>query len=193
MDLLLKTLVAGALGLALGLWSAESALRVSRGAEGTTRIGAWSTAAKAGTPEADPYTRATIERSGEIPLAPGEGLQLVARVDDSGAALNPRCVYHVGRKVPAARYWTLGVIDRRGLPILNAAQRLVFRSSEIVRDADGGFTIAVSPSARAGNWLPIGVEEPFYLALRLYDTPFSATAAAIDKDALPHIVKEGCR
>jgi hypothetical protein len=193
LDLLLKTLIAGGLGLALGLWSAESALRVSRGAEGTTRIGAWSTAAKAGTPEADPYTRATIERSGEIPLAPGEGLQLVARVDDAGRALNPRCVYLVGRKVPAARYWTLGVINPNGLPIANPAQRLVFRSSEIVRDGDGGFTIAVSPSARAGNWLPIGREEPFYLALRLYDTPFSATAAAIDKDALPHIVREVCR
>ena len=43
------------------------------------------------------------------------------------------------------------------------------------------------------NWLPIGGNEPFYLALRLYDTPFSAAASAIDKDALPHIVKEGCR
>ncbi len=192
MDLLVKTLIAGGLGLAIGLWSADSALRASRGAEGT-RIGAWSTEAKAGTPEADPYTRATIERSGEIPLAPGEGLQLVARVDDSGAALNARCAYRVGRKMPAARFWTLGVVDRRGFPIPNPAQRLVFRSSEILREGDGGFTIAVSASAHPGNWLPIGADEPFYLALRLYDTPFSATAWAIDKDALPHVVKESCR
>jgi len=192
LDVLAKTLIAGALGLAAGLWSAESALRLSRGAE-TTRIGAWSTAAKAGTPEADPYTRDTIERSGEIPLAPGEGLQLVARVDDSGTALNPHCVYRIGRKVPAARFWTIGVVDRRGFPIPNPAQRLVFRSSEILRDSDGGFAIAVSASAHAGNWLPIGVSEPFYLVLRLYDTPFSATATAIDKDALPRIVRESCR
>jgi hypothetical protein len=192
LDVLFKTLIAGAIGLAAGLWSAESALRTSRGGE-AMRIGAWTTAARAGTPEADPYTRATIERSGQIPLAPGEGLQLIARVDDSGATLNPRCVYRVGRKVPAARYWTLGIVDRLGFPIDNAAQRLVFRSSEILRDSDGGFTVAVSASAHPGNWLPIGSEEPFSLALRLYDTPFSAAAAAIDKDALPRIERESCQ
>jgi hypothetical protein len=87
----------------------------------------------------------------------------------------------------------LGIVDRRGFPIDNVAQRLVFRSSEILRDSDGGFTITVSPSARSGNWLPIGKKEPFYLALRLYDTPFSATASAIDKDALPRVVRDGCR
>jgi hypothetical protein len=192
LDVLFKTLIAGAIGLAAGLWSAESVLRISRGVE-ATRIGAWSASAKVGGAEADPYTRATIERSGEIPLAPGEGLQLIARVDDGGAALNPRCAYLVGRKVPAARYWTLGVVDRRGFPIDNVAQRLVFRSSEILRDSDGGFTIAVSFSAHAGNWLPVGADEPFFLVLRLYDTPFSAAASAIDKDALPRVVRESCR
>ena len=192
MDVLFKTLVAGAIGLAAGLWSAESVLRISRGAE-TQRIGAWSTAAKAGTQEADPYTRATVERTGEIPLAPGEGLQLIARVDDSGTPLSARCVYLVGRKVPAARFWTLGITDRRGMPIDNSAGRVIFRSGEIVRDSNGDFTIAVSVTAHTGNWLPIGVDEPFFLALRLYDTPFSATASAIDKSALPSVVKESCR
>lgn len=185
-------LIAGAIGLAAGLWSAESALRAARGTD-ATRIGAWSASAKVGTPEADPYIRAAIERSGEIPLAPGEGLQLVARVDDRGAALNPGCVYLVGRKVPAARYWTLGIVDRRGFPIDNPAQRMIFRSSEILRDNDGGFTIAVSANAHSGNWLPIGANEPFSLVLRLYDTPFSATASAIDPGALPRVVKENCR
>jgi hypothetical protein len=120
LDVLFKTLIAGAIGLAAGLWSAESVLRTSRGGE-AMRIGAWTAPARAGTAEADPYTRATIERSGQIPLAPGEGLQLIARVDDSGATLNPHCAYLVGRKVPAARYWTLGIVDRRGFPIDNAA------------------------------------------------------------------------
>jgi hypothetical protein len=41
--------------------------------------------------------------------------------------------------------------------------------------------------------LPIGADEPFFLALRLYDTPFSAAASAIDKDALPRIEKESCQ
>jgi hypothetical protein len=192
LDVFIKTLIAGAIGLAAGLWTAESVLSANQGLE-STRIGAWTAAVKAGTPEADPYTRATIERSGEIALAPGEGLQLIAPVDDSGAALNPRCSYTVGRRVPAARYWTIGVVDQRGFPINNPAGRTVFRSSEIMRDGEGGFSIAVAPSAQPGNWLPIGADQAFYLVLRLYDSPFSATAAAIDKDALPHVVREGCR
>ena len=192
MDALIKTLTAGAIGLALGLWSAESILRTTRGFD-AARIGAWTVSAKAGTPYADPYTRAALERSGEIPLALGEGLQLVASVDDSGAALNPRCAYRVGRKAPAARYWTLGLVDRRGFPIENAAQRYVFRSTELLRDADGGFAIAVSASAHDGNWLPLGAPERFALVLRLYDSPLSATATTIDKDTLPSVVREGCQ
>jgi len=192
LDPVTKALIAAAIGLAAGLWSSESALRVTSGLD-ATRIGAWTASVDAGTPDADPYTRASIERSGEIPLALGEGLQLVARVDDAGVALDPRCVYRVGAKAPAARYWTLGLVDRRGFPIDNAAKRSVFRSSELLRDEKGEFSIVVSASARAGNWLPIGARQRFYLVLRLYDSPFSATAAAIDKDALPRIVKESCK
>src|ERR1700679_1515627 len=54
-------------------------------------IGAWSVATKAGAIDADPYTRASLERSGDIPLALGEGLQLIARADDSARALVRRC------------------------------------------------------------------------------------------------------
>ena len=192
MDALTKALVAGAIGLAAGLWSSESVLRVTSGLDART-IGAWTASVDAGVQEADPYTRASIERSGEIPLALGEGLQLVAHTDDSGAALSPRCVYRVGSRAPAARYWTLGLVDRVGFPVDNAAKRAVFRSSELLRDEKGGFVITVSADARAGNWLPIGGSQRFYLVLRLYDSPFSATAAAIDKDALPRIVRESCR
>jgi hypothetical protein len=192
LDVVIKTLVGGAIGLVAGLWSAESVLRVTPGLDATT-IGAWTASVDAGTPDADPYTRAAIERSGEIPLALGEGLQLVARVDDSGAALDPRCVYRVGSKAPAARYWTIGVVDRRGFPIANPAERSIFRSSELLRDENGGFVVTVSASARPGNWLPVGASQGFYLVLRLYDTPFSATATAIDKNALPRVVRESCR
>ncbi|HYC25331.1 MAG TPA: hypothetical protein VEC58_04750, partial [Roseiarcus sp.] len=116
MDALTKALVAGAIGLAAGLWSSESVLRVTSGLDART-IGAWTASVDAGVQEADPYTRASIERSGEIPLALGEGLQLVAHTDDSGAALDPRCVYRVGSRAPAARYWTLGLVDRVGFPV----------------------------------------------------------------------------
>ena len=138
------------------------------------------------------YTRAILERSGEIPLALGEGLQLVARVDDARRPLDARCSYRVGSRAPAARYWTLSLVDREGFPVENAAGRYGFRSSEILRDGDGGFSIFVSASARGGNWLPIGAPDPFALVLRLYDSPLSATAGGIEKSAAPSIVREGC-
>jgi len=186
-----KASVACAIGLALGLWASRAIL--AGGAPfGVVDIGAWGVATKAGSLEADPYTRASLERSGEIPLALGEGLQLVARVDDAGRPLDARCAYRVGSRTPAARYWTLSLVDRDGLPVDNAAGRYGFRSSEILRDADGGFSVFVSAKAHAGNWLPIGAPAPFALALRLYDSPLSATAGGIEKSAAPSIVKEGC-
>jgi hypothetical protein len=190
--MLIKALIACVIGLALGLWTTALSLR-GRPAFDVTTIGAWTVSEKAGTLEASPYARADLERSGEIPLAPGEGLQFIAGVDDSGATLNPRCAYLVGRTTPPARYWTLSLVDRQGFPVDNAAGRYGFRSSEIARDADGGFVIAVSASAHAGNWLPIGTKAPFALALRLYDSPVSATAGAIDKGAMPRIAREGCQ
>jgi hypothetical protein len=187
----IKIALASVIGLILGLWATVFALRNMVGFD-AVKIGAWTASEKAGTSDADPYTRAAIERSGEIPLALGEGLQFIARADDSGAALDPRCAYLVGRKTPPARYWTLSLVDRRGFPVENAAARYGFRSSEILRSADGGFVIAVSAQAHAGNWLPVASKGRFALALRLYDSPVSASAEAIDKDTLPSIVRESC-
>lgn len=191
MDTLIKALIACVIGLVLGLSATAWSLRYGRGFDAAT-IGAWTVSEKAGTLEADPYTRAALEQSGEIPLALGEGLQFIARTDDSGAALSPSCAYLVGRTTPPARYWTLSLVDQLGFPVANAAARYGFRSSEIQRGADGGFLIAVSSSPHSGNWLPVGSNGRFALVLRLYDSPVSATAAAIEKDALPRIVRESC-
>ncbi len=191
MDTLIKALLACVIGLVVGLWATVLSLRNARGFDAAT-IGPWTVSEKAGAVDADPYTRAAMERSGEIPLALGEGLQFIARADDSGAALNPRCAYLVGRATPPTRYWTLSLVDPQGFPVENPTRRYGFRSSEILRGADGGFVIAVSANAHAGNWLPIGSNGRFALALRLYDSPLGATAGAIEKDAMPRIVRESC-
>jgi len=188
---LLKALLTVVAALALGLWSTRAIL-VNGGPFDVVEIGAWRVAAKAGAVDADPYTRASLERSGEIPLALGEGLQLVARKDDQGHGLDPRCIYRVGPHAPAARYWTLGVVDASGYPIENPAGRYVLRSSEILREAGGEFSIYVSATAHAGNWLPIAAPGRFALVLRLYDSPMSATAGGIEKSAAPEITREGC-
>jgi hypothetical protein len=188
---LLKAILAAVAGLAIGLW-ATRAMLANGGPFNSVTIGAWAVATKAGATDADPYTRASLARSGEVPLALGEGLQLIARVDDAGRPLNPRCVYRVGPRAPTARYWTLGVVDSKGFPIENPAGRYVLRSSEILRKAGGEFSIYVSATAHSGNWLPVGAPGAFALVLRLYDSPLGATIGGIDKAAAPEIAREGC-
>jgi len=186
-----KALLACAIGVGVGL--AASAYALSRASPfDSVRLGPWEIVAHAGSIDADPYTRASLERSGEIPLATGEGLQLIAREDDDGRPLDARCSYEVGPRVPTARYWTLGVIDSHGWPIENAARRYGFRSSEILREANGDFTITVSADVASGNWLPIGGPGPFALVLRLYDSPLGATAGGIEKSAAPRVAGIGC-
>jgi len=187
----LKILLTMAAGLSLGLYVTAYALSGTSPFD-SARVGPWIVSAHAGSMEADPYTRAIIERSGEIPLANGEGIQMIAWTDDAGRILDSRCVYSVGPRVPAARYWTLSLIDRRGFPVGNLAERYGFRSSEILRAGGGGFVITVAAEAQPGNWLPIGAAGRFGLALRLYDSPLGATAGEIDRSAAPRIMRTGC-
>jgi hypothetical protein len=190
MTMLVKALLAAAVALALGLWITQTTLS-DGGPFDIVEIGPWRIATRAGAIDADPYTRAGLEQRGEIPLAQGEGMQLLALRDGSGRPLDPRCTYSVGPHAPAARYWSLELADLDGVPIETPAERYGFRSSEVLRDPDGDFVIWVSATAHAGNWLPIGVARPFQLVLRLYDSPISATAG-VDAAAAPKIHRESC-
>ncbi len=188
MALFVRALVVCAAGVAIGLLASAYALsRLSLFDD--VRLGPWGLEAHAGSTEADPYTLARLERTGEIPLAAGEGLQLIAGVDDEGRTLDARCLYRVGPSVPTARYWTLSLIDPQGWPVDNPAGRYGFRSSEILRASDGTFTITIAADVQPGNWLPIGRPGPFALALRLYDSPLGATAGAIDQSTAPHVTR----
>ncbi len=190
MKTLVKALLAAMAALALGLWVTQTTLK-DGGPFDIVEIGPWRIATRAGALDADPYTRAGLEQRGEIPLALGEGLQLVARKDEDGRALDPRCTYSVAPHAPPARYWSLELVDLDGFPIENPAERYVLRSSEVLRNSDGTFVIWVSPAAHAGNWLPIGAGRPFALVMRLYDSPISATAG-VDNAAAPKIRREAC-
>lgn len=159
---------------------------------GAVAAGPWTAWPRAGSREADPYARAALSRTGEVPLDLTEGLTFFARADSAGADLSQRCRYVIAGPVPPARYWTLTVTNSEGALVANTAQRYGFTSAEILRDERGAFSIILSRTARAGNWLPWGGSGAPMLVLRLYDTPVSAAAGALGADALPAIVKEGC-
>jgi len=189
--LLFGSLFAFAVAAAIGLGLTWTVL--TRGtAYGGVTIGAWTAWPKNGTPGIDPYSRAMVARTGELPIGSGDGVAFYARTDDNGNLLDGRCDVALGGITPQARFWTLTLYDPEGRLVANSVQRQGFTSQEIVRKSDGTLEIAISPRARPGNWLPTGGIERYLLTLRLYDTPVGV-ATRTGKDApMPAVTRRSC-
>ena len=191
MRFIAKTIVTLALGVALGLGATWGSIERGYGFGGV-RAGPWVAWPAMGTEAADPYTRAALARTGELPLGSAVGLRFIARIDSEGRALDPACDYLIAGETAAARYWSLAAMDPRGGVIDNRLQQYGLTSSEIVRADDNSFQITVARDARPGNWLMLGADTRFVLVLRLYDTVASATALSLDPTSLPAIRRERC-
>jgi hypothetical protein len=187
-----RVLVVGIGGGGLGLLLAALATGPGTGI-GTSAVGPWIFRPQIGTTEIDPYARASLARSGALPLGAAEGLSFFARGDSSGNLFDPACDYRVTGNVPRARNWTLTLYADDGALVANAANRHGFTSAEILRSAGGGFEIVVSRHARPGNWLPAGDDARFVLVLRLYDTELDTSSKPLDATAMPRIEKLNCR
>lgn len=191
MRLLTSTLFALAVAAAVGLGLTYFAL--TRGAAfGALTIGSWTAWPKTGTADADPYARATIARTGQLPIALGDGVSFTARSDDNGKRLDGRCNVVLSGVTPAARFWTLTLYNRDGELVTNSIERFGFTSQEIVRHADGSFEITVSPRANPGNWLPTAGVERYSLVLRLYDTAVGVATKAGREVPMPNIETRSC-
>lgn len=139
-----------------------------------------------------PYSRASIARSGELPVGTGDGVAFSANTDDRKKPLDGRCDVVVSGVTPAARFWTLTLYDSKGHLVANSLQRYGFTSQEIIRGSDGAFEVRVASRSRSGNWLPTGGIERYALMLRLYDTPVGV-ATRTQRDApMPSIATVGC-
>jgi len=189
--LILITLVTLTIATIVGLGTTW--MTATRGVNvGTIKIGAWTARPKTGTSDIDPYSRASVARSGELPVGTGDGVMFTATTDDTGRQLDGRCDVVVKGVTPAARFWTLTFYDPKGRLVANSLQRYGFTSQEIVRGSDGGFEVRITSRSRAGNWLPTGGLDHYMLALRLYDTPVGV-GTRTQKDApMPSIVTVGC-
>jgi len=179
-----------AIGWAVGMFTAWAALEANIGFN-AVHVGPWVGNARVGGTQADPYTRAELARTGELPVGGGEGITFTASVDSEGRALDARCVYRVAGEPPPARWWTLTAYGPDGSLIDTPLQRNGFTSREVMRGAQGTFSIVVSHRARPGDWLPVGPSGRFILVMRLYDTPLSS-ANSIVEPVLPDITRERC-
>jgi len=189
--LLLGSLFALAVAAIVGLGATYLAL--TRGAAfGALSISSWTARPKTGTIDADPYARATIARTGQLPVALGDGVSFTSQTDDNGKLLDSRCDVVLAGVTPAARFWTLTLYNVDGELVANSVNRYGFTSQEIVRGSDGAFEIRVAARSRAGNWLPTGGIERYALMLRLYDTPVGV-ATRTQRDApMPSITTVNC-
>jgi hypothetical protein len=190
--LLFGTVFALAIAATIGLgltW-----IMLTRGtAYGGVTIGAWTAWPRNGTPGIDPYSRAMIARTGELPVGSGDGVAFYAWADDAGHSLDGRCDVRVSGTTPQARFWTLTLYNPEGQLVANSAQRQGFTSQEIIRKADGSFDITIGPRVRPGNWLPTGGVDKYLLILRLYDTPIGM-ATRTGRDApMPALFGKACR
>jgi hypothetical protein len=179
--------VAAILGLGVTWYS------ITRGAAfDALTIGAWKASPKSGTVDIDPYARASIARSGRLPLSLGDGVSFVATTDDAGQPLDGRCDVVIAGTTPQARFWTLTLYDPDGQFIANSLNRQGFTSQELIRNPDGSFEITAAPRARPGNWLPTGGAERYMLALRLYDTPVGIATRSEREAPMPTIKQGSC-
>lgn len=191
MRLLVGLLLAFAVAAVIGLGT--TLLALSHGmAFGAYSVGAWTAWPRSGTADIDPYARAVIARSGELPIGSGDGIAFFARTDDAGYLLDGRCDVRVSGLTPQARYWTITLYDERGQLVGNSLNRYSFTSQELIRKADGSFEIAVAPRARAGNWLPTGGAERYVLVIRLYDSPVSLASRTGRETIMPAIQRKAC-
>ena len=192
MRLLFGTMFALAVAAAIGLGATWVAL--TRGtAYGGVTIGAWTAWPKNGTTGIDPYARAMVVRTGELPVGSGDGVAFYASTDDAGESLDGRCDVLVSGITPQARFWTLTLYDPEWRLVANSIRRQGFTSQEIIRKADGAFDVAVGPRARPGNWLPTGGIDKYQLVLRLYDTPIGMATRTGADAPMPSITRRGCQ
>jgi len=177
-------------GAALGLYSAFWMVEREQ-PFGGQQAGPWTVWPQIGSRDIDPYARAILARTGEIPLAAGEGLAFEARIDSAGRPLDGNCIYEITGATPSARYWTLAVYGS-GHETL-ASGRHATTSSAITRDEDGAETLTISPVAQPGNWLqPPRLDGRFEIVMRFYDTPAGGTLTRFSEEMMPTITRTGC-
>jgi hypothetical protein len=159
------------------------------------KLGPWIASPNAGTPDADPYSRARLARTGELPLGSGEGLALVALTDSGGRQLQGDCIYRVLGQTPQARLWTLSVEAADGRPLAPGDNVTAVGSDGLFRQGDGNLNVVVAPTPQAGIWLASNSgrlsENPIRLVARLYDTP-ARTVTALTNFVMPAIRRERC-
>lgn len=186
-------LIAIALAIAFGggIWSTLVALDATVGF-GAIKLGPWEAFPEVQTAKADPYAKSHRANAGKLIYASAEGLVFTAATDETGARLSGNCSYRLTGHTPPARFWTLfASAPGAAPPSVRSDLPRALNSRIVLRDEDGRFDIAISATARPGNWLAVPAAGSFRLTLTLFDTPTAGSSGLIDL-TMPRLEKTGC-
>jgi hypothetical protein len=175
----------------LGIGSAVAVLDASSGF-GAIRIGPWTAFPVAQSKSADPYAKSHRARAGRLLFGSAEGLMFQAAEDSDGNPLTPACTYLLSGQTPPARFWTLYAADADSEPLVAGPELpSAFHAWNVLRGADGAFSVRISASAQPGNWLAVASGRPYRLVLSLMDTPTASSSGLLDV-AMPDLRRVSC-
>jgi hypothetical protein len=178
------------LAIVLGLASAYVGIFWMRGGDAQVRNGPWQTNLLTGSASADAYLRSFIAFTGLLALNKNETIYYEANHDSAGEVLDGDCSYRIDGKDPDARWWSITVYGTDHFLVPNKEKRYSVSKNNVVRGADGAFSVRLSTTHEDGNWIATS-ENGFELTLRLYN-PGESVRERPDAVPLPAIIKEAC-
>ena len=183
---LLWPLLAVVVGIASAWWA------VGRAQVTSVPGSAWELSLLAGSPEADPYTRARVALNGLLALSPRETLYYMARHDSDDRPLRANCHYRVSGRSPEARWWSVTAYAEDLYLFPDPGHRYSVDATAFTAPR---FTFDTGPVARRGSldsslaWIPTLGEGGLVLTLRLYQPSarLSAMPAALDPPVIRRV------
>lgn len=177
--------------VALGLGSAWWVLKKAPWMNTSVTVGAWKGNMRAGSPDADMYTRASVALNALLALGRDETMYFIATHDDQGRALQSQCSYRIEGTPPKARWWSVTAYADDLFLFDAPNQHYSLNGSTAVLNAQGHFSLTTGPQAvDTSFWLPTPGKTGVLLALRLYNPDLSLQAAPASLQA-PSITRVG--
>lgn len=177
------------------------AYRISDGMGGmSVKNGDWVTSVSTGSEDADTMQKATVALGGLLASTRENSIYYVLN-SVAGEPLRLNCRYRIEGKDYGANWWSITAYGWDNYLIPNTANRYSFNNENVIRRADGSWTITIAARNQPGNWLPVGpagapswrkfTDYDFDLLLRLY-TPSDDYLQAPHIAALPTVTQEAC-
>jgi hypothetical protein len=154
----------------IGLGSAWWVLKKSPWMNQTVQVGAWKANLRAGSSDADMYTRANVALNGLLALGRDETMYFVATQDDAGRPLRSTCTYRVEGVPPKARWWSVTAYADDMFLFDAGNQQYSLNGTTAQLDGNGRFAFSTGNRAQPGTyWLPTPGDRGMIFTLRLYN------------------------